>query len=56
LAQAVEQVGPMNLLASGMTADVGFLALGSDGMLYMSALTRTTVEIGGCKFGCEDRR
>jgi hypothetical protein len=33
--EATPQVGPMNLLASGMVNDVGFLAVDSTGMLYL---------------------
>ncbi len=32
--EATEQVGPMNLLASGMVHDLGWLAVDSNGMLY----------------------
>jgi hypothetical protein len=35
LTEAVERSGPMNLLASGMIADVGWIAVDSSGMLYM---------------------
>jgi DNA-binding beta-propeller fold protein YncE len=48
--EAVEQVGPMNLLASGMTADVGFLAVGSDGMLYMPSFHNPEGRYEGSNF------